>query len=110
MLSTKPLHLAALCPLLAAALLASPVMHGEASAQITLKQTHTYAPRISASEQRRMEHEARVREQRARERAEAQRRFSEYANRVREEQRTGRTQLFGNGRSKPNYRSSGKTR
>lgn len=110
MLSTSPLRIAALSALLAAGLLGSPVMRGEASAQITLKQTHTYGPRTSASEQRRMEYEARVREQRARERQEAQRRFSEYARRVQHEQRTSRTQLFGNGRTSPSYRSSGATR
>lgn len=107
MLSPRPLGLAILSTLLAVVLLGSPAMHNDASAQIVLKQTHTYGPRISASEQRRMEAEGRLREQRARERQEAQRRFSEHARRVQEEQRTGRTQLFGNSRSNPNHRPVG---
>lgn len=107
MLSTKPIQLTALGTLLAVALLASPVMLQEARAQIVLKQTHTYAPRISASEQRRMEAEGRLRQQRARDRQEAQRRFSEYARKVQEEERTKRTILFGGGKSNPNHRPRG---
>lgn len=110
MLSTRQLHFTALGTLLAAAILAGAAMPGEASAQIVLKQTNTYAPRISASEQRRYEAERRAREQRARDNAAANQRFHAERRRILEEQRTGRSILFGGGSSSRRTRSTAVSR
>lgn len=105
--SMKPRPTVALGAMLALAILASPVMSGSASAQIVLKQTRTdYAPKISQSERRRMEAEDRAREQRARNNAAANQRFHAERRRILEEQRRGRSVLFG-GRSSRS--SSGRT-
>lgn len=106
MFSTRSFRLLALGALLSVPVLGGPIMCNGAAAQIVLKQTRTdYAPRVSQREIQRMRDEERIRDQRIRERQAAQRRFAEENRRILEQQRVGRSQLFGSGRS--STRSSG---
>lgn len=76
------------------------LMQSDAAAQIVLKQTRTnFGPGISQRDIQRMREEDRVRQQRIREREAAQRRFAAENRRILQQQRTGRSILFNNGRS-----------
>ena len=89
----------AFCALLVPLVLGGP-MQDDAAAQIVLKQTSTnFAPRISERDIQRMREEDRIRQQRIRERQAAGRRFAAENRRILQQQRTGRSILFGAGRS-----------
>lgn len=96
MFSMRSLHLFALGALLSAPVLAGPTMQTGAAAQIILKQTSTnFAPRVSQRDIQRMREEERIRDQRIRERQAAQRRSAEEKRQILQQQRVGRSILFG---------------
>ncbi len=100
MFSTRSFRLLALGALLSAPVLGGPIMGNGAAAQIVLKQTSTnFAPRISERDIQRMREEDRIRQQRIRERQAAERRIAAENRRILQQQRTGRSILFGAGRS-----------